>query len=130
MKQLSRLSNDFPDLLRAVILIIFFNGLLAFVTTLLSPFNVNGFYFDPRVVNILIAFGMARKNKSAYVFGVISVGFNVSVHLLRLSEIDFMSGGIFYYFLSALAIDIFQLYVLFRGTTRSIYFTLKEHSEL
>lgn len=126
MKQLSRLSRDLPYLLRIVILIIFFNGLLALVTTLLSPFNNGGFFFDPRIVNILIAFWLAGKNSVGYVLGIISVGFNISVHSFRLSEIGFMNGGTFYYFLLAVAIDIFQLYILLLKTTRAIYFVQKE----
>jgi hypothetical protein len=130
MKQLSRLSRELPYLLRIVILIIFFNGLLALITTLLSPFNDNGFAFDFRILNILIAFGLARKSRLGYVLGVFSVGNNIYVHIIRLLEFSFASTGIGFYFLTALAIDIFQFYTLLSGRVRAVYFVLKEQSEL
>ena len=130
MKQLSRLSKELSYPLRIVILILFFNGLLALVTTFLSLFNPYDFFFDPRIVNIALAFGLARKNKVGYVLGVLSISANVIVHLIRLSGLPSVDGGAKLYFLSALTIDFFQLYILLRGSTRKIYYKPKEQDEL
>ena len=130
MKQLLHLSKELPYPLKIVILILFFNGLLALTTTLLSPFNSYGFVFDPRIVNIALALGLAVKNRVGYILGVLSISANVAVHLIRLSELSSVNGGVKLYFLSALAIDFFQLYILLRGSTRKIYRKPKEQGEL
>ena len=119
---IKQLARETPYWLRIVIAILFLNGFFAFLSTLFPVFGDGGFFLDPRILNIFIAFGLARKNRVWYVLGVISVSANVVIHILRLSEFSFANIGIGLYFLLALAIDIFQLYVLLSSSTRVLYF--------
>ena len=119
---IKELARETSYILRIVILIIFFNGVFALLSTLFSAVSVEGFFLDPRILNIFIAFGLAKKNKFWYVLGAVSVSANMVIHILRLFEISLANVGIGLYFLLALAIDIFQLYVLLSKDIRVLYF--------
>ena len=119
---IKELAREIPYILRIVILIIFFNGVFALLSTLFSAVSIDGFFLDPRILNIFIALGLAKKYKFWYVLGIVSVSANIIIHILRLSEISLANTGIGLYFLLALVIDIFQLYVLLSKDTRVLYF--------
>jgi hypothetical protein len=125
MKQL----REIPYLLRITALIFVFNGLYAFVHTLLSLFSPDGIFLDPRIFNIFIALGLIAGKKFWYLFGLLSAGANAILHLVRLTELAPTGAGYVFYFLLGLAIDAFQLYVLLRKDVRTIYFTPARQGE-
>jgi hypothetical protein len=124
MKQLPR---EIPYLLRITALIFFFNGLFSLIRMALSPFSADEFFPDPRIINVLIGLGLVARNKLCYVFGIVSVSANAALHITRLS--GFAPSGILpvLYFMLALSIDIFQMYILLRKDTRTLYFIPKPH---
>ena len=121
------LPREIPYLLRITALIIFFNGLFSLIRMALSPFSADGFFPDPRIVNVFIGLGLMTRKKTWYVFGVVSVGANIALHIVRLAE--FASTGIWtvLYFMLALSIDVFQIYVLLHKDIWTLYFIPKPH---
>lgn len=119
---IKQLAREIPYWLRIVIAILFLNGFFAFLSTLLSFLSNEGLSLDPRIINIFIAFGLARKNKYWYVLGLVSISTNISVHILRLLDFRLLMIGFLLYFLLALIIDFFELYILLRKDSRTIFF--------
>ena len=116
-------SDEIPYLLRVVALIFFFNGLFSFVHTLFSVLSPEGLFIDPRSLNILIALGLVSRKRFWYILGLLSAGANVGLHVLRLTEFAFTGTGTIIYFLTAIAIDTFQVFSLLRKNVRSLFFT-------
>jgi hypothetical protein len=121
--------REIPYLLRITALVFLFNGLYAFVHTLLSLLSPEGFFLDPRILNVFGAFGLLAGKKPWYILGLFSAGANVVLHVIRLTELAPMGGGYVFYFLLGLAIDAFQLYVLLRKDIRMLYFTPETQGE-
>lgn len=126
---IKQLAREIPYWLRFVIAILFLNGFFALLSTIFSIFSINGFFLDPRILNSFIAIGLARKNKIWYVLGVVSISLNVVLHSLRLSEFGLVRVGIGLYFVLALTIDVWQLVILLRKSTRNLYFIPKQNGE-
>jgi hypothetical protein len=114
--------REIPYLLRLTALIFVFNGLYAFLHTLLSLLNPSGFFFDPRILNIFIAFGLMAGKKLWYLLGLLSLSLTMLFHLANLVKFASSGAGFVAYFLAGLAINIFQLYVLLGKNVRGGYF--------
>lgn len=114
--------REIPYLLRITALIFVFTGLYAFVHMLLSPLSAEGFFFDPRVINIFVALGLMAQKKSWYFLGILSAGTTAVLHITNLVEFVPKGIGFVFYFLLGFGIDIFQLYVLLSKNIRGLYF--------
>ena len=121
---------ELPYILRLVVLVFFFSGLFALIHTMLSPFSPDGFFLDPRIINMLIALGLLARNRFWYISGLLSVSANVVLHILRLIEFAAIETWTVFYFLAAISIDIIQISILLKKDVRILYVHATSHTNI
>ena len=120
--------RSIPYILRLVVLVLIFNGMFALIksATVLLGNNVE---LDWRIINIIIGFGLLRKQRfwyfAANVSVVVSVGLHIKSMAMVIADQILGTGGVIYLTV-ALAIDLAMLYVLLHHQTLTIYFDLKK----
>ena len=115
--------REIPYLLRLAALIFVFNGLFALIHTLISPLSQEGFFLDPRILNIFIALGLMARKKFWYILGILSAGIIIFFHIASLIKLAPSGLYFVFYYLLGIAISLFQLYVLLSKNIRGLYFS-------